>query len=153
MSYKILAALGVMAAIAGLASPAHAQPAVASNSRTGVSTGELTLSGESLVGIRNRTAPNDFNRFFLENSSSNSPNRTATALNSIDSNSIDSNSTDSDSVGSNYNLTIQEPGVLQIGNNLQAVSNEPVYHPSTRVPGEEHLPFINIERAQVQLNP
>lgn len=138
MSYKILAALGVMAAIAGLASPALAEPTVASNSRTG----EFTLSGESLVGIRNRTSQNDFNGFFLGNSSTTSPNRTATDLNSIDSNSIDNNN----------NLTIQDPGVLQIGNNLQAVSNEPVYHPGTRIPGEQNLPFINIERSQVQLN-
>lgn len=137
MSYKIIAALGVMAAIAGLASPAHAQSTVA-NSRTG----EFTLSGESLVGIRNRTSQNDFNRFFLGNSSTSSPNRTASALNSIDSNSIDSNN----------NLTIQEPGVLQIGNNVQAVSNEPLYHPGTRVPGEQNLPFINIERTRIQLN-
>lgn len=133
MSYKIMAALGVMAAIAGLASPAHAQPTVASNSRTG----EFTLSSESLVGIRNRTAQNDFNRFFLGNYSTTSPNKTATALNSI---------------SPNNNLTIQEPGVLQISENVQAVSNEPVYYPSTRVPGEEHLPFINIERTQIQLN-
>lgn len=137
MSYKIIAALGVMAAIAGLTSPAHAQSTVA-NSRTG----EFTLSGESLVGIRNRTSQNDFNRFFLGNSSTSSPNRTASDLNSIDSNSIDSNN----------NLTIQEPGVLQIGNNVQAVSNEPVYHPGTRVPGEQNLPFINIERTRIQLN-
>jgi hypothetical protein len=137
MSYKIIAALGVMAAIAGLASPAHAQSTVA-NSRTG----EITLSGESLVGIRTRTSQNDFNRFFLGNSSTSSPNRTATALNSIDSNSIDSNN----------NLTIQELGVLQIDNNVQAVSNEPLYHPGTRVPGEQNLPFVNIERTRIQLN-
>ena len=137
MSYKIIAAVGVMAAIAGLASPAHAQSTVA-NSRTG----DFTLSGDSLVGIRNRTSQNDFNRFFLGNSSTTSPNRTASALNSIDSDSIDNNN----------NLTIQELGVLQIGNNVQAVSNEPLYHPGTRVPGEQHLPFINIERTQIQLN-
>ncbi len=137
MSYKIIAALGIMAAIAGLASPAHAQSKVATSR-----TGEFTLSGDSLVGIRNRTSQNDFNGFFLGNSSTRAPNRTATALNSIDSNNIDSNN----------NLTIQDPGVLQIGNNLQAVSNEPVYYPGTRIPGEQNLPFINIERAQVQLN-
>jgi hypothetical protein len=142
MRRSILTTLGVLAAIAGLASSVDAQPTVASNSRNGASTGEFTLSGNSLVGIRNRTVGNDFNRFFLDNSSTTAPSNTGTALNSIDSNSI----------GSNNNLTIQDPGVLQISDNVQVVSNEPIYHPSTRVPGEQHLPFTNIERAQVQLN-
>ena len=142
MKHRSIIALGVLAAITGLASSAHAQPTEASNSRTGARTGEFILSGSSLVGINNRTVPNDFNRFFLGNSSTTAPNSTGTALNSIESNSI----------GSNNNLTTQQPGVLQISDNVQLVSNEPLYSPSTRVPGEQHLPFINIERAQVQLN-
>ena len=146
MRHRILTALGVLAAVTGLASSVNAQPTVATNARTGARTGEFTLSGESLVGIQNRTAGKDSNSFFLGNSATPAPTRTGTVPNTIESN----NNGDNNNVTPN-NSTNQPPGVLQITDNLQVVSNEPVYHPSTRVPGEQHLPFTNVERAQVQI--
>ena len=66
MKYKLLSALGILVAIAGAAPSVYAQPQVASNSETG----RITLSGNSLVGLENRTVQQDFNNFFSENSSS-----------------------------------------------------------------------------------
>lgn len=134
MRHKILTILGALAAITGLASSAHAQSAVAPSSPTG----EVTLSGNSLVGLQNRTIRTDFNRFFVGNYSTTSPNRTG----SIESNNISSNN----------NLSLQDPGVLQISDDVQVVSNEPVYHPSTRVPGQQNIPFHNTDRVQVQVD-
>jgi hypothetical protein len=138
MRHGILTALGVLTAVTGFATSVHAQPTAASNSNAG----DVTLSGESLVGIQNRTAGKDSNRFFLGNSATPAPNRSGTVVNTIESNNIETNN----------NLTTQQPGVLQISEDVQVVSNEPLYHPSTRVPGQQHLPFQNIDRAQVQID-
>lgn len=62
MRYRIFAALGVLAALTGLASPVHAQSAVAAKSKTE----NITLSGESLAGIESRTVENDYQQFFVE---------------------------------------------------------------------------------------
>lgn len=62
MRHRLLTALGIVAAIAGLTSPAYAQSRVAASSETDE---DITLSGESLEGIESRTISDDFNRFFL----------------------------------------------------------------------------------------
>ncbi len=141
MRHKILTALGVLAAITGLASSVQAQPTRASNS----SAGDLTLSGHSLVGISSRTADNDFNRFFLRNSSTPAPNRAGTVPNPINSNNT--------AMETNNNLDPQDLGALQVSDTVQFVSNEPLYSPITRVPGQQNQPFYNTERVQVQINP
>jgi hypothetical protein len=141
MRNSILTALGVLAAITGLASSVQAQPSVASNSRTG----EFTLSGNSLVGIRNRTVDTDFNRFFLRNSSAptSNSNRAATVPNSIDSNDVVINS----------NIDPQDLGAIQVNDDVQLVSNESLFSPIIRVPGQQNQPFHNTERVQFQINP
>ncbi len=138
MRYRIFTALGVLAAITGLASSVQAQSTVASNSRSG----EFTLSGESLTNINNRTVQNDFNGFFLENSPTTIPSSIGTAPNSIGNNSTVNNNTSS----------AQRPGVLQISEDVELVSNEPLSHPVSRVPGQQNQPFVNVERARVELN-
>ncbi|HEY9674303.1 MAG TPA: hypothetical protein V6D11_22880 [Waterburya sp.] len=139
MRNRILTAFGVLAAITGLASSVQAQPSVASNSRTG----EFTLSGTSLVGIRNRTVDTDFNRFFLRNSSTPTSNRAGTVPNSIDSNDVVINS----------NIDPQDLGAIQVNDDVQLVSNESLFSPIIRVPGQQNQPFHNTERVQFQINP
>lgn len=133
MKHRILTALGVLAAIAGLASSVHAEPTVASNSRTG----GFTLSGESLVGINNRTIGADFNRFFLENSS------VPTLSNS--------STTTVNSAGSDNNLNAQQTGILQLSDNVQVITNDSLSSPLSLYPGRQHAPLPNVERVQVQL--
>ncbi|MHC5596313.1 MAG: hypothetical protein ACYTXC_10210 [Nostoc sp.] len=59
MKTKIIAFLGITAAFASLGSQVYAQlPTSISNP------GQYRLTGDSLVGINNRTAQNDFRRFF-----------------------------------------------------------------------------------------
>ncbi|MGJ5631778.1 hypothetical protein [Nostoc sp. CALU 1950] len=59
MNAKIIAFLGITAAFANLGSPVYAQ-SPASNSNPG----EYRLTGDSLVGIDQRTAQDDFRSFF-----------------------------------------------------------------------------------------
>lgn len=133
MIRKIFTGLGIVAALAGLASSAQAQPSVASNSTTG----EYTLSGESLTGIRDRTVQSDFNRFFVGNSSTPAPNAMGTVPDNPDLND---------------NLTPRRQlGILQISNDVQLVSNDTFYAPTVRVPGQENQPFNNIERVRVNV--
>lgn len=139
MRHRILTALGVLAAITGLASSVQAQPTRASHS----STGNFTLSGNSLVDIRSRTVDTDFNQFFLTNSANSASTRTRAVPNSIDSNTM----------GSIDNLDPQDQGAIQLSNDVQLVSNESLYSPVTRVPGQQNQPFHNTERVQVQINP
>ncbi|MBN3908631.1 MAG: hypothetical protein HWQ35_19430 [Nostoc sp. NMS1] len=59
MNAKIIAFLGITAAFASLGSQVYAQsPASSSNP------GQYRLTGDSLLGIDNRTAKDDFGRFF-----------------------------------------------------------------------------------------
>ena len=59
MNTKIIAFLGITAAFASLGSQVYAQaPASSSNP------GQYRLTGDSLVGINNRTAQDDFRSFF-----------------------------------------------------------------------------------------
>ncbi|MEW6492390.1 MAG: hypothetical protein AB1589_07750 [Cyanobacteriota bacterium] len=133
MRRTILTALGVLTAIAGLASSVQAQPTEASNSETG----EFT-SGGSLGGIRNRSVQNDFNRFFLDNSAAPAPARAGTVPNNTEINDTFT--------------PRQQLGVLQISDDVQLISNDPLYAPTVRVPGQENQPFNNIERVRVQVD-
>ena len=133
MIHRILTALGVLAAITGLASSVHAEPTVASNSRTG----EFSLSGESLVGINNRTIGADFNRFFLENNS-------VLTLSNASTTTVNSAGTDNNLIG-------QQTGILQVSDSVQVITNDSLSSPITLYPGRQNQPFNNIERVQVQL--
>lgn len=59
MRYKYLTAIGILTAIFGLANSVSAQSPVTTNAE------DLTLSGESLTGIEQRTLRDDFDQFFL----------------------------------------------------------------------------------------
>lgn len=133
MKHRILTTLGVLAAVTGFASSVHAQPTVASNSRTA----ELTLSGRSLVGINNRTVQSDFNGFFLGN-----PAQPVVRTSSTDFiNSAEPSNT----------VTAQQTGILQLNNNVQVITNDSLSSPVSRYPGRQHEPLPNVERVQVQL--
>jgi len=130
MRHTILTALGVLVAIAGFTSSVQAQPKVSSNPETG----QFTLSENSLAGIESRTVEDDFNKFFLEGSSSSELNTSR-----------------------NNNDLINRNGVVwQISENLQVVANRPIYPSVNPVPWRQNLPLTNQplngpERVEVQL--
>ncbi|MFP5275123.1 hypothetical protein [Coleofasciculus sp.] len=59
MRYKYLTAIGILTTIFGLANSVSAQSPVTTNAE------DVTLSGESLTGIEQRTLSDDFDQFFL----------------------------------------------------------------------------------------
>ncbi|WP_414571750.1 hypothetical protein [Nostoc sp. CCY 9925] len=59
MNTKIIAFLGITAAFASLGSQVYAQSSLSSPNRQ-----QYTITGDSLVGVDNRTAQDDFTRFF-----------------------------------------------------------------------------------------
>jgi hypothetical protein len=59
MNTKIIAFLGIMAGFASLGSQVYAQSPTSSSNL-----GQYRLTGDSLVGINNRTAQDDFRSFF-----------------------------------------------------------------------------------------
>ncbi|ACC84335.1 hypothetical protein [Nostoc punctiforme] len=59
MNAKIIALLGITAAFASLESQVYAQSPASS-----LNPGKYRLTGDSLVGIDNRTAQDDFGKFF-----------------------------------------------------------------------------------------
>ncbi|MBD0265509.1 MAG: hypothetical protein ICV78_23155 [Tolypothrix sp. Co-bin9] len=89
MNSKIIAALAIIAGVTSLGSSVYAQSPPTQNSNTG----EYRLTGDSLTGINNRTAQDDYAKFFAPNNSANTP--------------------------ANNRETIVPIGVLQIGDGLQ----------------------------------
>ncbi|MDZ8104133.1 MAG: hypothetical protein RM338_00710 [Nostoc sp. DedQUE12a] len=69
MNTKIIAFLGITAAFASLGSQVYGQSLPSSQN-----TQQYTITGDSLVGIDNRTAEDDFRSFFEQTNSSNSNN-------------------------------------------------------------------------------
>ena len=131
MKYRFFTVLGLLAVTTGLASSVHAQSAVVSNPDTA----NVTLSGESLNGIRSRTLGDDLNHFFLGNSST-TPFRT---------------------VGNNNNVIAGNGAVWQINEDIQLVGNRPLSPSVNSVPWEQHQPLNNQplngpERVEVQFN-
>lgn len=127
MNYKLLSTLGILVAIAGAAPSVYAQPKVASNSEIG----RITLSGNSLVGLENRTVQQDFNNFFSENSSS-------LALRNA----------------GNTNNAIAQPrvvGEITDTTNTDIIVNEPLTTSNPAVPIRQNLPYEGFDRVQVRL--
>ncbi len=127
MIYKVLTTLGVAAAIAGMASSAQAQSAVASSSQTG----RLTLSGNSLTSIESRTVNDDFNKFFLNNSST--------------------ISTTSNSAGGDNNLSLRDVGLSPNSDDVNVVVKQPLTSPVPPIPLRSEEPFYSNDRVQVQV--
>ena len=90
MNSKIIAALAIIAGVTSLGSSVYAQSPSTQNSNTG----EYRLTGDSLSGINNRTAQDDYAKFFAPSNSANAP-------------------------GNNSRETIVPIGVLQIGDGVQ----------------------------------
>ena len=90
MNSKIIAALAIIAGVTSLGSSVYAQSPSTQNSNTG----EYRLTGDSLSGINNRTAQDDYAKFFAPSNSTNAP-------------------------GKNSRETIVPIGVLQIGDGVQ----------------------------------
>jgi hypothetical protein len=72
MNKKIITLLTLTAAMTGLGSVVQAKTPKPNS-------GNYTLSGNSLIGINNRTASNDFGRFFASSNSLNVSSKNATA--------------------------------------------------------------------------
>jgi hypothetical protein len=131
MKHRIFTVLGLLAVSTGLASSVHAQSAVVSNPDTA----SVTLSGESLSGIRSRTLSNDLNNFVLDNSST----------------------APSSTVGNNNNFIARNGAVWEINEDVQLVGNRPL-HPSVNpVPWQQNQPLNNQplngpERVEIQFN-
>lgn len=89
MNRKIIAALAIIAGVTSLGSSVYAQSPPTQNSNTG----EYRLTGDSLSGINNRTAQDDYAKFFAPSNSTNAP--------------------------TNNRETIVPTGVVQIGDGVQ----------------------------------
>jgi hypothetical protein len=70
MKGKIITAIAMVVAIASFGSPVNAQSSDAVNS----STEKYTITGDSLTGIDNRSAEDDFGKFFEINTVETTPN-------------------------------------------------------------------------------
>jgi hypothetical protein len=123
MNAKIVAALVAIAAITGLGKTVRAQSQTDPSSK-----GEqYTLSGDSLTGINNRTAENDFARFFIQ-----SQNITSPIVNNIGEN-----------VDSYLGVwQISDQIQLQRVNNPRSPSIQPIiFQPAQSVDGNDGLQF------------
>lgn len=89
MNSKIIAALAIITSVTSLGSSVYAQSPPTQNSNTG----QYRLTGDSLSGINNRTAQNDYAKFFAPSNSANAR--------------------------GNNRETIVPTGVLQIGDGVQ----------------------------------
>ena len=89
MNSKIIAALAIIASVTSLENSVYAQSPPTPNSNTI----QYMLTGDSLSGINNRTAQDDYAKFFAPSNSANAP--------------------------GNSRETIVPTGVLQIGDGVQ----------------------------------
>lgn len=127
MKYRILTTLGILVATTGLANSVQAQPAVAINSQAE----EFTRSGQSLSSIEPRTIKDDFEKFFLEDSS------TLVLNNAEDVSSLNFNP----GVGSTWG----------IAENVRLVVNQPLVEPTGVVSFRQDLPYDGVERVKLQV--
>ncbi|GAX44071.1 hypothetical protein NIES4075_50880 [Tolypothrix sp. NIES-4075] len=105
MNSKIIAALAIIASVTSVFSSVYAQSPPTQNSNTR----QYRLTGGSLSGINNRTAQDDYAKFFAPSNSANAP-------------------------GNNRRETIVPTGVLQIGDGVQLRrSDEPLTLPDTPI--------------------
>jgi hypothetical protein len=69
MNSKIIAALAIIASVTSFGNSVYAQSPSTQNSNTQ----QDTLTGDSLTGINNRTAQDDYAKFFAPSNSGNAP--------------------------------------------------------------------------------
>lgn len=123
MRYKIIAALGTIAALAGLVNPAQAQSTIPSNAEA------VTLSGDSLNTIESRTVEDDFGQFFL------------------DSSLIVLNDAEDDGA-----LTSQDGNAGQISEDVRIFANETIAYPIEPIPLGQNEALDGVDRVLVQIN-
>jgi hypothetical protein len=124
MNSKILASLGVVIILVGLTSKADAQSRATPNSSTNAD----KIQGDSLTGIDNRTAENDFARFFAEQNSQNNALR------------------------SNFGDSISSGNVLQLGDQFELRRNNSVTAPNDIIFPRGEESFYGTEGVQVQFD-
>jgi hypothetical protein len=128
MRRRITIALGVLAAISGLASSVHAEPTVGSNAETE----GVTLSGESLVGLESRTVGDDFGQFFLGDAST-------TPINTTEGNN-------------NFNTQDEDIVIREIDEDTDLVVNQPISPAFNSAPTRQNEPFNTNESVEVQFD-
>ncbi|WP_017316283.1 hypothetical protein [Mastigocladopsis repens] len=124
MNSKVFAALGVMAALVGLVSKVHAQSSVTPNSNVGAD----TIQGDSLTGIDNRTAEDDFARFFAEQNLKNNGSR------------------------NNFGDSISPSGIWQLSDQVELRRNDPVTTPNDVIFPQGNESFNGNDGVQVQID-
>ncbi|BAY42634.1 hypothetical protein SAMD00079811_02120 [Scytonema sp. HK-05] len=124
MNYKVFAALAIAAAILGIGSNVNAQSSVAPNSNSK----DYTIRGNSLTGINNRTAEDDFARFFAER---NSPNNVS-----------------QQNVGEN----ISPADAWQLGDQVELRRREPITTPNNVIFPQGEDSFYSNDGVQVQID-
>lgn len=124
MRHKMLAALGVLAAITGLASSAHAQPATGTQSQTG----KFALSDTSVAEIESRSVADDYETFFGEEE-----NPSASSLNN-----------------GGVNTLIDEPRGVEIDEEVELLVNEPFSPAINPIFSQEAERFDGLDRVEVQ---
>ncbi|ARV58718.1 hypothetical protein BZZ01_08745 [Nostocales cyanobacterium HT-58-2] len=117
MTNRFLTALFIMVAVASMRGKVYAQSS---------NTGNYTINGNSLTNIDNRTADNDYARFFSEKNSQNNS-------------------------GNNVGETVAPAGVWQIGDQVELRRNEPRTTPNDVIFPQGDESFYNNNGVQVQL--
>lgn len=125
MKYKAFAALAIVAAVVGIGSNVNAQSSATPNSNAGDYT---TIRGNSLTGIDNRTAEDDFARFFAERNSQNNISQ--------------------QNVGEN----ISPVETLQLGDQVELRRREPITTPNNVIFPQGEDSFYSNDGVQVQID-
>jgi hypothetical protein len=125
MKYKVFAALAIVAAVVGIASKVNAQSSATPNSKAGDYT---TIRGNSLTGIDNRTAEDDFARFFAEK--------------------ISPNNVSQQNVGEN----ISPADAWQLGDQIELRRREPITTPNNLIFPQGEDSFYSNDGVQVQID-
>ncbi|BAZ21767.1 hypothetical protein NIES4073_26450 [Kalymmatonema gypsitolerans NIES-4073] len=128
MKYKAFAALAIVAAVVGIATKVNAQSSATPNSKAGDYT---TIRGNSLTGINNRTAEDDFARFFAERNSQNSQNNVS-----------------QQNVGEN----ISPADAWQLGDQIELRRREPITTPNNLIFPQGEDSFYSNDGVQVQID-
>ncbi|KAB8315569.1 hypothetical protein SD81_029745 [Tolypothrix campylonemoides VB511288] len=125
MKYKVFAALAIVAGVVGIGSNVNAQSSPTPNSKAGDYT---TIRGNSLTGIDNRTAEDDFARFFAERNSQNNVSR--------------------QNVGEN----ISPSDTWQLGDQVELRRREPITTPNNVIFPQGEDSFYSNDGVQVQID-
>jgi len=125
MRKHFLSILGLLASIISLGSPVYAQTPATTVSETE----NVTLSGNSLVGIEQRSIKDDYRVVFPEGATENTSRQEWTQGNQIN-----------------------RPNVLPLSPEAELIVNEPLVLPNTPIPMENTDYFHGKDKVQLQLN-